>query len=117
MTVFIIRRMLQSTLIVFAMTVLVFFGVNVIGNPVDILINPDCDQQCFRDGHRRAPLPPQTRWPPRLRVSAVNISVSSPSLFVKLVRYSLQQARNDVVGRDAFRLGFEAADQPVTHRG
>ena len=49
MTVFIIRRMLQSTLIVFAMTVLVFFGVNVIGNPVDILINPDCDQQCFRD--------------------------------------------------------------------
>ena len=49
MTVFIIRRMLQSTVIVFTMTVLVFFGVNVIGNPVDILINPDCDQQCFRD--------------------------------------------------------------------
>ncbi|HJN04055.1 MAG TPA: ABC transporter permease [Alphaproteobacteria bacterium] len=49
MTVFIIRRLLQSSLIVFTMTVIVFFGVNVIGNPVDILINPDCDQQCFRD--------------------------------------------------------------------
>ena len=49
MTVFIIRRILQSSVIVFTMTVLVFFGVNVIGNPVDILINPDCDQQCFRD--------------------------------------------------------------------
>jgi len=49
MTVFIIRRILQSSLIVFTMTLIVFFGVNVIGNPVDILINPDCDQQCFRD--------------------------------------------------------------------
>ena len=48
MTVFIIRRMLQSTVIVFVMTVLVFFGVNVIGNPVDILVNPDCDDQCLR---------------------------------------------------------------------
>ena len=49
MTVFIIRRMLQSIVIMIAMTVIVFFGVNVIGNPVDILVNPDCDQQCLRD--------------------------------------------------------------------
>ncbi|MSO54858.1 MAG: ABC transporter permease [Rhodospirillales bacterium] len=47
MTVFIIRRLLQSVLVVVAMTLIVFFGVNVIGNPVDILINPDCDKICY----------------------------------------------------------------------
>ncbi len=45
MSVFIIRRLLQSTMVIFAMSLIVFFGVNVIGNPVDILINPEFDQE------------------------------------------------------------------------
>jgi peptide/nickel transport system permease protein len=44
MTVFIIRRLLQAALIVLLMSVIVFFGVNVIGDPVDMLINPEADQ-------------------------------------------------------------------------
>ena len=47
MTVFIIRRLLQSVLVIVAMSVIVFLGVNVIGNPVDILISDDCDQACY----------------------------------------------------------------------
>ena len=44
MTAFVIRRLLQAGLVVFLMSVIVFFGVNVIGNPVDMLISPDADQ-------------------------------------------------------------------------
>jgi len=40
---FIIRRLLQSTVVLFAMSLLIFFGVYAIGNPVDILISPDAD--------------------------------------------------------------------------
>ena len=45
MSVFIIRRILQSSLVIVAMSLIVFFSVNVIGNPVDILINPEFDQE------------------------------------------------------------------------
>ena len=44
MTVFIIRRLLQSILVVAVMSVLVFVGVNLVGDPVDMLINPEADQ-------------------------------------------------------------------------
>jgi len=44
-SVFIIRRLLQSTMVIFAMSLIVFIGVNVIGNPVDILINPEFDHE------------------------------------------------------------------------
>lgn len=44
MTVFIIRRLLQSTIVMLAMSMLVFAGVYLIGNPVDILINPEATQ-------------------------------------------------------------------------
>jgi len=44
MTAFIIRRLLQAVLVVFLMSVIVFFGVNVIGDPVDMLISPEADQ-------------------------------------------------------------------------
>ena len=44
MSVFIIRRLMQSGVVILVMSVLVFFGVNVIGNPVDMLINPEADQ-------------------------------------------------------------------------
>ncbi|MEL7347889.1 MAG: ABC transporter permease subunit, partial [Pseudomonadota bacterium] len=45
MTVFIIRRLMQAVFVVFLMSVIVFFGVNVIGNPIDMLVSPDADQQ------------------------------------------------------------------------
>jgi len=38
-----LRRLFQALLVVLAMTVIVFVGVNVIGNPVDILISPEAD--------------------------------------------------------------------------
>ncbi len=44
MLTFIIRRLLQSVLALFLMSVLVFVGVFAIGNPIDILINPQADQ-------------------------------------------------------------------------
>ena len=44
MSVFILRRLMQSLMVVFLMSVIVFFGVNVIGDPVDLLISPEADQ-------------------------------------------------------------------------
>ncbi|MDP4796585.1 MAG: ABC transporter permease [Rhodospirillales bacterium] len=44
MSVFIIRRLLQSVVVVAVMSLIVFIGVNIVGNPVDMLINPDADQ-------------------------------------------------------------------------
>lgn len=44
MSVFIIRRLLQSIVVVFVMSLVVFFGVNIVGDPVDMLINPEADQ-------------------------------------------------------------------------
>ncbi|MEL6205583.1 MAG: ABC transporter permease [Pseudomonadota bacterium] len=44
MTVFVIRRLMQAVLVVILMSVIVFFGVNVVGNPVDMLVSPDADQ-------------------------------------------------------------------------
>ncbi len=41
---FILRRLSQSLMVLFAMSLLVFAGVYAIGNPVDILINPQADQ-------------------------------------------------------------------------
>ena len=44
MSAFVIRRLLQAVLVVFLMSLIVFFGVNVIGDPIDMLINPEADQ-------------------------------------------------------------------------
>jgi peptide/nickel transport system permease protein len=44
MYIWLSKRLLQAVLVMLAMTVIVFIGVNVIGNPVDILISPDADQ-------------------------------------------------------------------------
>ena len=44
MSVFIIRRLLQSGIVVAVMSLIVFVGVNVVGDPVDMLINPEADQ-------------------------------------------------------------------------
>ena len=44
MLAFLLRRLLQSVLVLFVMSALVFAGVYAIGNPVDILISPHADQ-------------------------------------------------------------------------
>ncbi len=36
---------MKSVVVVFIMSLLVFFGVNVVGDPVDLLINPEADQE------------------------------------------------------------------------
>src|ERR1700747_2294952 len=44
MLIWLIRRLIQACFVVLAMTMIVFVGVHVIGNPVDILISPEADQ-------------------------------------------------------------------------
>ena len=44
MSVFVIRRLMQSIAVIAVMSLLVFFGVNIVGDPVDMLINPEADQ-------------------------------------------------------------------------
>ncbi len=44
MSVFVIRRLLQSMVVVAVMSLLVFIGVHIVGDPVDMLINPESDQ-------------------------------------------------------------------------
>src|SRR5215510_7593344 len=41
---FVIRRTLQSVVVLFVMSLLVFVGVYAVGNPIDILISPQADQ-------------------------------------------------------------------------
>jgi peptide/nickel transport system permease protein len=43
--VFLIRRASQSVLVLLVMSLLVFVGVYAIGNPVDILVSPEADQE------------------------------------------------------------------------
>lgn len=44
MTLWVLRRLFQAGLVMLAMTVIVFIGISVIGDPVEILISPDADQ-------------------------------------------------------------------------
>ncbi len=44
MTVFLLRRLAQTALVLFVTSLLVFFGLYVVGNPVDILVNPVADE-------------------------------------------------------------------------
>ncbi|CAN5434712.1 ABC transporter permease [soil metagenome] len=45
MTGWLLRRLLQALLVVVAMTLIVFVGLHAIGNPIDILIGEDMNQQ------------------------------------------------------------------------
>ncbi|MFK7966167.1 MAG: ABC transporter permease [Burkholderiaceae bacterium] len=45
MSVFIIRRLMQSLLVLAIMSFVVFFGVSVVGDPVDSLVSADADQE------------------------------------------------------------------------
>ena len=44
MAEFILKRSLQSIFVLFIMSIIVFSGVNLVGDPVDMLINPEADQ-------------------------------------------------------------------------
>ncbi|MGH1477361.1 MAG: ABC transporter permease [Geminicoccales bacterium] len=44
MSVYIVRRLLQSGVVVVAMSLIVFLGVNVIGDPVHMFVSPEADQ-------------------------------------------------------------------------
>ncbi|MCX7378659.1 MAG: ABC transporter permease [Alphaproteobacteria bacterium] len=44
MTTWMLRRLIQAAFVMLVMTVIVFIGVNVIGDPVEILISPEADQ-------------------------------------------------------------------------
>ena len=44
MLIWLARRIGQAALVVLAMTIIVFLAVNVIGNPVDVMISPNADQ-------------------------------------------------------------------------
>lgn len=44
MAVWIFRRLMQSVLAIFFLTLIVFMAISVMGNPVDILISPDANQ-------------------------------------------------------------------------
>ena len=44
MSVFIIRRLMQSVVVVFIMSVILFLGIYAVGDPVDMLVSPDADQ-------------------------------------------------------------------------
>lgn len=46
---FIIKRILQAILVLLVMTMLVFFGVNVVGNPVYIFASSECTQACLNE--------------------------------------------------------------------
>jgi peptide/nickel transport system permease protein len=41
---FILRRLLQSALVLVVMSLLVFAGIHAVGNPIDVLISPDANQ-------------------------------------------------------------------------
>ena len=45
MTAFILRRLSQSVLVIAVMSIIVFFGLHVVGDPVYLLINPQADQK------------------------------------------------------------------------
>lgn len=45
MLAFVLRRLAQAIFVIAAMLVIVFFGVNVVGDPIYMLISPEMDQQ------------------------------------------------------------------------
>lgn len=49
MTVFALRRLIQSVVLVFVTSLIVFFGLHVIGDPVAVLAGPQCYGECRRE--------------------------------------------------------------------
>ena len=44
MTAFILRRLAQSVLVLFVTSILVFGGLYLVGDPIEILVHPEADQ-------------------------------------------------------------------------
>ena len=45
MTAYLLRRLMQTAVLIAVMSVIVFFGVHVVGDPIWLLVNPQMDQQ------------------------------------------------------------------------
>lgn len=45
MTAYIVRRLMQAVMLVAVMSVIVFFGIHIVGDPIWLLVNPQMDQQ------------------------------------------------------------------------
>ena len=45
MTAYLLRRLMQSVMLVAVMSVIVFFGIHVVGDPIWLLVNPQMDQK------------------------------------------------------------------------
>jgi len=45
-TLFLLQRLIQSVFVMVAMTLLVFFGVSVVGDPIQMFAPQQCDQRC-----------------------------------------------------------------------
>ena len=52
MFVWLIRRLLQAAVVVLVMTIIVFVGLHLIGNPVDVLISPEAGPAGAASGQR-----------------------------------------------------------------
>lgn len=53
MTVFIVQRLAQAIVVLFFLSLLVFLGVNVIGDPVELLVDPNLGQEAREEATRR----------------------------------------------------------------
>ncbi|KRE17128.1 ABC transporter permease [Bosea sp. Root483D1] len=53
MLAFVLRRLAQALFVIAAMLVIVFFGVNVVGDPIYMLISPEMDQQQIAETARQ----------------------------------------------------------------
>ena len=54
MTAYILRRLMQTAVLVAVMSVIVFFGIHIVGDPVWLLVNPQMDQKRHRGGGQGA---------------------------------------------------------------
>ena len=45
MTAYILRRLMQTAVLVAVMSVIVFFGIHIVGDPIWLLVNPQMDQK------------------------------------------------------------------------
>ena len=76
MTLFIFRRVLQGGLVIFLMSLVVFVGIYQIGNPIDILINPEA--------------------PPHVRQQVIERLGLDQPLFTQYMRFLLGALQGDL---------------------
>ena len=102
MLVYLIRRATQSVVVLLVMSLLVFVGVYAIGNPVDILINPNADQADIERAIAIAPQSADVRFivadaytyglpDPERAFAAAMLAADHPTLRKKLDEYRAHQ--------------------------